>query len=193
MNAKFARFGAASALMVMILTLAACGSPAPARLQLEITSPATRYETTDPVLTVTGIVSEADATIKVNGVATPVGRDGSFSHNMDLPYGATRVAVTAEKADRNTINRTLNITRKLLLNVTEPLDKSVVTGSAITVNGTVSDPAAKIFVTGLEVPLAEDGSFTTTVPLHYRETIIRVAAILDGLEPLATLLTINRE
>jgi hypothetical protein len=179
-------------LVTVGVVLAACGGPAQQRIQLELTSPSLRLETTDPEVTVTGIVSDSAATLKVAGTVVPVGSDGAFSHTVDLPYGTTRINVTAEREGHTSANRTINVTRKLVLAVTTPEKESATSENQITVNGTVSDKAARVFVTGTEVPLAEDGSFTTTVMLHYEETIIRVFALLDEMEPLSTLLTVTR-
>lgn len=184
--------GVFAVLVVAVLLLAGCGSPTPPRLQLEITSPSARVETSDPELSVTGIVSDAGATVKVNGVAVRVDGDGAFTHTLPLPYGNTRVTVAAEMPERATSTRTINVSRKLVLNVATPAKESVVEENEVTVAGTVSDLAARIFITGAEVLLGEDGSFSTNVPLHYAETIIRVAAVVDNVEPLYTLLTVKR-
>lgn len=172
--------------------LAGCGGPAPTRMQLEITSPSMRVETTDPEVTVTGIVSDSAATVKVNGVTVRTGSDGAFSHTVALPYGATRIVVSAEKAGATTVNRTINATRRLSLQITTPEKVSVAATNPVTVAGTVSDPAAQVFVTGSPVDLADDGSFSVDVPLHYEETIIKVAVVLDGVEPLEQFLTVKR-
>ncbi|TVQ35097.1 MAG: hypothetical protein EA384_16710 [Spirochaetaceae bacterium] len=174
------------------LLLVGCGSPTPQRVRLEVTSPASRVDVTGPELTVTGIVSDASAVVKVNDAQAQVGSDGSFSHTLPLPYGPTRVTVSAELPGQTAVTRTLNITRKLALNVISPADKSVVSENRVTVDGTVSDPTARVFVTGSEVSVAEDGSFSAAVPLHYIETVIKVSAALDSLEPLSTLVTVTR-
>lgn len=182
-----------SILMVLaVLGLVACGSPAPARLQLEITSPASRVETADPDLTVTGIISDSGASIRINGESTQVGSDGSFSHTVSVPYGASRITITAEKAGATTLNRTINVTRRLVLNVKTPEAISQVQEDQVTIQGTISDLAARIFITGREVEVDSDGAFSTVVPLHYLETVIRVSAVLEGLDPLYTLLTVTR-
>lgn len=174
------------------LALAACGSPAQARLQLEITSPSSRVETADPELTVTGIISDSGATIKINGESTPIGSDGAFSHTVALPYGASRITIAAEKAGATTANRTINVTRRLMLNVDAPEAISQVQEDRVTVQGTISDHAARIYVTGRQIDVGPDGTFSTIVPLHYLETVIRVSAVLEGMDPLYTLLTVTR-
>ena len=179
-------------LVMAAALLMGCGSPTPQRVRLEVTSPASRVDVTGSELTVTGIVSDASAVVKVNDARAQVGSDGAFSHTLQLPYGPTRVVVSAELAGQSAVTRTLNVTRKLALNVTSPADKSVVTENRVTVNGTVSDPAARVFVTGAEVSVAEDGSFSTAVPLHYIETVIKVSAALDSIDPLSTLVTVTR-
>lgn len=186
------RLGVLLLLITLGVVLMGCGGQTQQRIQLELTSPSLRLETTDPEVTVTGIVSDSAATLRVAGTIVPVGSDGAFSHTVDLPYGTTRINVTAEREGYTSANRTINVTRKLVLAVTAPEKDSSTSENRITVNGTVSDKAARVFVTGTEVPLAEDGSFTTTVMLHYEETIIKVSAFLDELEPLSTLLTVTR-
>ena len=184
--------GSALLFLATLVILAGCGGPAPPRLQLEITSPTTRVETTAPELTVTGIISDSTAVIKVNGITTTVESDGAFTQTIPLPYGATRVSITAEKAGVNTVTRTINVTRNLVLTVTTPDAESQAEGNQVTVSGMISDLAARVFVTGKEVEVGTDGSFSTVVALHYMETVIKVSALLEGTDPLATLLTVTR-
>lgn len=179
-------------LFLVVMVLAGCGSPAPARLQLEITSPASRVETTDAELTVTGIVSDSAARVTINGTVTATGTDGAFSHTVSIPYGNSRIAIAAEKEGATTVNRTINVTRRLVLTVQSPGAVEETADSHVTVTGTVSDQAARVYVTGQEIDVIADGSFSTVVPLHYRETIIRVAAVLEGVDPVYTMLTITR-
>lgn len=178
--------------VLAIIALAGCGSPTTSRLQLEITSPSSRVETTAPELTVTGIISDSTAVVKVNGTAATVGSDGAFSHTITLPYGNTRIAIAAEKEGATTANRTINVTRRLVLDVTNPEAVSQASDNQITVNGTISDQAARVFVTGREIEIGPDGVFSTIVPLFYEETVIKVSALLEGIEPLSTLLTVVR-
>ncbi|TVR29432.1 MAG: hypothetical protein EA404_14720 [Spirochaetaceae bacterium] len=187
------RLGVPIVLAVIVgLAVVACGGPAPPRVRLEITSPASRAETGAAEVTVTGIVSDASATVKINDATAAVAGDGSFSHTMPLPYGTTRISVAAEVAGQSPITRTLNVTRKLALNVSSPEDNSVVAQNPVTVAGTVSDAAAKVYVAGSEVRVADDGSFSTDLPLHYAETVIKVTAQLEGTDPLSTLVTVTR-
>jgi nitrogen fixation protein FixH len=68
-------------------------------LSVEITSPEDGAELTESLVTVSGTVSEPEATVTVNGIEAEVAEDGSFSAQVELTEGEnviTAVAVVGE-------------------------------------------------------------------------------------------------
>ena len=172
------------ALVIATAALVACGggtssAPADQRMQLELTSPTTRGSVTDSETTVTGVVSEASATITINNTPVDVGSDGSFTQTVPLAYGSNRIAILAKADGFRDASRTLTITRTLTLTVTTPADGSSVEQNRLVVAGTVSDPTATVRLLGYLVPVAADGSFSYNLALHYPTTIIPITAAVD--------------
>lgn len=161
------------------------------RLQLEITSPAGRDSVTEEILTVTGIVSNSEAEIRVNDDVVSVDSEGSFSHEVAMEYGDNRVSVEATGDGFRPTQRTLRLSRKMVLAITAPEPDSTVTDNVITLSGTVSDLNATLMVAGRPVALTEDGSWSTDLDLHYPLTVVNVTASREGTDPITQLLTIN--
>lgn len=161
------------------------------RLQLEITSPAGRDSVTEELLTVTGIVSNPEAEIRVNEDVVSVDSEGSFSHEVVMEYGQNRVTVEAAGEGFRPTQRTLRLSREMVLAITAPDPDSTVGDNVITLSGTVSDLNATLMVAGRPVALAEDGSWSTDLNLHYPLTVINVTASREGIDPITQLLTIN--
>lgn len=196
-------FGIAALLSAAALVFVACGGPsAAAQLRLEITAPSGRTVTVSvPTQMISGIVSDAAGVVTVNDMQVAVNEDGSFSHDVELAYGTNRivVAATIEGRDRP-ITRTINVNRTLNLTLLSPegieidADTPVVTGeNTIMISGRVSDPQARVLVTGDEVAVDEDGNFSSLVDLYYTLTTLNVTAMIDAVEtPLTTLVTVHR-
>jgi hypothetical protein len=70
----------------------------------------------------------------------------------------------------------------LTVEITSPEDGAEVTESPVTVNGTVSDPAAAVTVNGTAVEVAADGSFSVEVELTEGENVIEAIAVLGELD-----------
>ena len=75
-------------------------------LAVEITSPKPGAEITESPLTVTGIVSNPKATVRVNGVEAEVSEDGTFSVEIELAEGKNTIAVTAVEPVTKTVTVT---------------------------------------------------------------------------------------
>jgi flagellar hook assembly protein FlgD len=80
-------------------------------LAVEITSPENGAELTESPVTVNGTVSDANATVTVNGTAVEVASDGSFSAEIGLTEGentieAVAVLVEQEASDSITVTYT---------------------------------------------------------------------------------------
>jgi len=178
-------------LVISLLSLTFVGCKGAPRLSLQVTSPQARAEVTEGVITVSGIVSDASATVTVNGVTAQVTQDGAFSHEIELPYGKTTVTVTAT-VDKQRVSRSVTVTRILTIDITSPEDKADIADNQITVSGVVSNPAARVTVNNIEVQVAEDGAFSSIVELDYVQNTINITATVDGVEPVTKTLTVTR-
>ena len=78
---------------LLCLTLAGCGTPTP--LSLEITSPENGVEFTESLVTVSGIVSDAEAIVTVNDEEVEVAEDGGFSAEVELTEGENIITAVA--------------------------------------------------------------------------------------------------
>ena len=79
---------------------------------------------------------------------------------------------------------------RLILQITSPY-AAAVTESSTAVSGTVSDPSAIVTVNDIEVEVAEDGAFSTSVELDYGRNSIVVTAIVEAVEPVSKTLWIT--
>lgn len=79
----------------LCLGLAGCISPGAPALSLEITSPQDGAELTQSPVTVEGTVSDAEATVTVNGIAAEVDELGNFSVLIELTEGENIISATA--------------------------------------------------------------------------------------------------
>ncbi len=188
---KWAALSAVALLTVMVLT--GCSGPkANQRLTIEITTPSARATVTDPEILVSGVVSDAKATLNVNDTAVTLSSDGAFNHTIRLAYGSNRISLRVEKEGMSPTNRSLTVTRALTLAVNSPEKNTETSEKLVTVSGTISDSTARVTITGTEVPVGEDGSFSMDVPLYYLETLINVTAHVAETEPVTETITVVR-
>jgi hypothetical protein len=179
--------------LLAAVVLAGCGGPSGnRRLTIEVTTPSTRGNVTEPEVMVSGVVSDAAATLRINDAAVSVSADGAFSHTVPLTYGTNRINLRAEKEGMNPSTRSLTVNRALTLTITSPEKASETAENLVTITGTISDPTARITVTGQETPVGTDGTFSVDVPLYYVETVINVTAHVDETAPVTETLTIIR-
>ena len=183
------------ALLVLIgaaaLVLTGCQGNSASALRLQVTAPSTRATVTEAFVTVSGIVSEAGASVTVADNPVQVSADGAFSYEIPLSYGSNRIAVRASEGDRNS-TRTLTITRNLVLDVYEPVNNGSTPEDVVMVNGMVSDIAARVLVNGTEVTVLEDGTFSVPVPLYYQTTTMNISTVLEGVDPITQLVTVSK-
>ena len=178
--------------VVLVALLAGCGMGGGSRLSIEVTTPATRGTVTDQEVLVSGVVSDAEATLLINDEPIDVSADGAYSQTVPLAYGQNRIVIRADKEGSTAAQRTITLTRALVLTVAEPLDQSEVAGNRVVVTGTVSDPAARVTITGDDVEVGADGSFSYEVVIHYLETVLNVTAHAVDTEPVSQLVTVRR-
>lgn len=132
-----------------------------------------------------GVAADADAvTITVDGVAvaevTP-DEDGQFTASLGLTEGPNAVIAVASNVAGSTPSQTLVITLDTTAPLVEwsPADDSAFLEPAIEVSGTAHDThagLAELTVNGAVVPVAQDGSFATTVALQEGPNTVVLAA-----------------
>jgi hypothetical protein len=160
-------------------------------LTLEITSPQDKAEVTESSIIVSGVISDPDVTVTVNENEVTISEDGTFSTPVELHYGENTITVNAAPENWQPVTRTVNITRVLTLQVVSPQDNTEVTESPITIKGIVSDPSAVITVDGLEVELADNGTFSTQLELEHGENMIVVSAIVGEQTPVTKTIAVR--
>ena len=182
--------------MVALLVLAGCGGSAPAtpsaeRLRIDVTTPTARGALTESNLTLTGVVSNPAARLTINDAPVAIGDGGAFNHEVELAYGSNRFVIRAEGDGLVAASRTVTFSRALTLDVTSPAAESTVSQNRVTITGTVSDPAATVEVTGVTVPVNDDGTFSQVVLLYYPLNILNVTARVSGVDPISPNLTVR--
>lgn len=180
-------------IVVVLVLFAGCGGTSRAqRLTIEVTTPPSRGQVTDGEVMVSGVVSDPGPTLTIGEETIAISSDGAFSHTVPLEYGANRISLRAEKEGFNAASGTINLTRALTLTILSPEQTIEISGDRVTVSGTVSDPTARVRITGSEVLVSDDGSFSYEVLLHYVATIINVTAQVAEADPVTVTLVVNR-
>jgi hypothetical protein len=87
--------------------------------------------------------------------------------------GGCQMVNNVQPVNINNISVSSNST-SLDLNITRPVDESVVRSNPVTVSGNTS-PAAEVMINGLSVPV-EDGHFTAEVELEPGPNLIDISA-----------------
>lgn len=160
-------------------------------LLLTVAVPAEGATFTTPTLQTTGVVSEPDATLTLNGQPVPLGPEGAFSATVDLQIGTntfTYRATGAGQADR-TATATRTVTRQTLppgegptVTLTEPVEGTLTNAARIRVSGRVSDPSAALQVNGQATPMDAAGAFSLMLtPPEGPLTVTAVATNAQGL------------
>jgi hypothetical protein len=154
-------------------------------LTLEITSPEIsegEVTVTESWVTVEGSVSDAEATVTINGIMIEVDEDGSFSIDIWLVEGQNEIKAKAVLGEEE-VSKIITVKYDpgaLSLEITSPEDGAEVAISPVTVKGIVSDAGATVTVNDAEVEVAEDGSFSAEVDLTTEgENTIKVKAMLN--------------
>lgn len=114
--------------------------------------------------------SESDGLSGIAGVTcngSPASIVGAnFTCTVLLTQGPNSISVQAEDVAGNSSTSPLSLTFAPApqIKLTSPVNLTITNISPVTVNGTVSDPAATVTVNGIQVPQS-GGSFATPVPL----------------------------
>lgn len=160
--------------------LALTYAPAP---QLAITSPANLSITNLSPATVNGTVSDAAATVTVNGIAAPQS-DGSFTIPVPLVEGLnvlTAVATnTSGVASTATVQVTLDTTPPHIT-IDSPADRSTTTAASVTVTGlandvvvgTVNAQDVQVTVNGIAAQVANRSYSAANVSLSLGANVIQ--------------------
>lgn len=157
-------------------------APAAPALSLQISSPEDGAELTESPVTLSGTVSDPSAMVTVNDEEIEVAEDGTFSSSIELAHGENAITVTATLEGYEPVTKTITVARVLAVGITSPEDEAELTESPITISGIVSDPEATVTVNGVEVEVAEDGSFSAQVELTEGENVIEAIAVLGEQE-----------
>jgi len=163
--------------------------------RLEVASP-TAGLTNATSVTVAGW-TDPGARVAVNGVAVPVGLDGSFSTLLALVEGPNPIEVLAE-SDAGSTLVTRSIVRDTVapaLALSSPVDGATATEPTVIVSG-ITEPVASVTVNGILAAVGPDGSFslrialangtntiTTTArdPVGNPRTVVRSVTYVDSL------------
>lgn len=176
----------------LVVLLSGCGIGGNSRLTIEITTPATRGTVTEGEVLVSGVISDPEATVTINDEEIDLSSDGAYNLTVPLAYGQNRIIIRAEKEGSNSAQRSIALTRALILTVEEPADQSEIAGNRVTIRGTISDPTARVTVTGQDIVVAPDGGFSYDVDLYYLETVLNVTAQVPDTEPVSQFVTVRR-
>ncbi len=151
------------------------------KLSLYIASPQDNAEYKVNLLSVTGTVSDAVATVVVNGVEATVAADGGFQGYVTLDKNENIVEVIAITDEVKIIKNIAVIFTPALVVYMEypsPNRHTDYTKEPMTVNGRVNKPEAIVAVNGQAVPITPDGGFTTQVQLIEGSNSIKAVATL---------------
>jgi len=152
--------------------------------------------------TVNGTVSDASATVTVNGLAAPVG-NGLFSIAVPLAEGPnviTATATTPAGASTASIQATLDTTPPHVT-ITSPPDQFVTADTSISVAGsvndivvgTVNDQQAQVTVNGTAAQVANRTFLATSVALTMGSNVIQAAARDRAGNAATTQITVTRQ
>ena len=143
-----------------------------------VTAPAAGSFTAQPLVTVTGAVSEPPVSVTVNGRSASVS-DTSFTL-ADLPLAEGNNIVTVDAVDRSGNKGSTSVTITLdtvppQLFVSAPADGILTRSPALTVTGTVSEPLTALTVNGTEL-VVSDTAFSHPLVLVEGVNVITLEA-----------------
>ena len=143
---------------------------------LTVTSP-TSALTSDTEVTVAG-ATESDATVTIDGTATPVSPDGTFSRTLTLANGLHRIEVVARDPLGQTTSAIVSIAVDTIapsLVLASPADGAITDQTTLEVAGT-TEAGATLVINGLLVDVSADGAFAFDVALKDGTNIIDATA-----------------
>jgi len=155
----------------------------------------------NPVITISGIVSEATSQVTVNGISATVSAssgDPTFSvAAIALVEGANIISIIVRGSNNLTSTRTITLVLATapVLTVSHPINGQVTHSGTYKVDGSISDPLASIDVNGVaavitgnnyvaDVPLSV-GSNTLTITATGTNTAVSVVAASVTYQPVA--------
>ena len=163
-------------------SLAGCSGAEP--LVLQVTSPEDGAEFSVNVQKVSGIVSDPEAAVQINGTEAKVAQDGAFYAYIELSEGENTIKAKVMRG-KDTYSETIAVTFVPELAIYIDLETEGGVDhriTPVTVTGWVSDTKAIVTVDGKQVQVAEDGSFSTQVQLKEGSKGVEAVATLDGKE-----------
>lgn len=155
------------------------------QLAIRFTAPAEGTVLRQTPAQVAGMVSDPSAAVNVQGLPAEVDADGRFSLSVPLASGANLLHARA-RAHGRSAEAVLNLVHAPpvapRVRILEPAEGALTRAAVVPVKGTVSDPAATLTVQGRSVPVAADGSWSTTLsPPEGPLTLQARAMSADGL------------
>jgi nitrogen fixation protein FixH len=160
----------------------------PVPLAFKINTPTDGQETDIDLVKVSGTVSDPQARVMVNNIPAPVTATGAFYAYIGLDEGDNCIDAVALRSGEHLSNTIyvsyrpplINPAEKPALKVTSPQNGVDYNVNLLPITGTVSDPAAKVLVDGIEAAVAADGSFQGYALLEEGENNIEVIAIREA-------------
>ncbi len=192
--------GAVNHVFSPVGTLTVTGTPPPI---ITITSPANLSYLNISPTTVTGTVSDSQATLVINSIQVPVA-NGSFSATIPLAEGPNILTATATSASGSAGTASEQVTLDTTpphVTVTSPADQFVTTSAAIsvagnvndTVVGTVNNQQAQVKVNGITSQVANRTFLATNVPLSMGSNTIQAVAVDRAGNAATTQITVIRQ
>ncbi len=165
-------------LMVMLLVASVAGCQRP--LSLEISSPEDGAGLKVNLQKVRGTVSDPGATVVVNGIEAKVAEDGTYYAYIELAEGKNNIeAVAMRDVAKSTEDITVSFMPPLVVRYSpEPEIGVDYTKTPLPITGMVTHPKAIVTVNGIEASVADDGSFSTQIPLKVGCNVIKAVARL---------------
>jgi len=177
---------------LLVVTVVGCGGAEDKELTLTVDQPQDGTTFTVSEVWVRGTVSDAKATVKINDVTASVGKKGTLAKKVTLTEGENTINIVATRGEKvATTSITITYEKPLALEISAPEDNAELSESPVTVSGMVSIPEATVTVNGIEVAVAEDGSYSTSVELAEGENTLTVTATAEGKEPVEESITVT--
>ena len=162
-------------------TLIPAPTPTPVpQLVLQLRAPEDGSQVSATVVVVHG-TTNPDAAVTINGEPVKVEPDGQFRGEAKLVRGTNGIQVVATDVFGNLERRLVNVTSlavaplPMMLVVTKPADRSIVSTSFIRLSGRTG-PEAVLSVNGVSVAVDMLGVFSTTVVLDPGPNLIDLVA-----------------
>ena len=192
--------GAISHIFSPLGTLAVTGTPPPS---VTITAPANLSYLNISPTTVSGTVSDPNATVVINSIQAPVA-NGAFTASVPLAEGPNILTASATSASGSIGSASITVTLDTTpphVTITSPGDQFVTTLSSIsvagnvndTVVGTVNSQQAHVTINGAPSQVANRTFLATNVPLSMGSNTIQAVAVDRAGNSATTQITVIRQ